>query len=175
MRVTGKRRMGRIGALGAMVLSLVMAFLLPACGNITSRPLSVDSVSGEYALYPEAVEGVNSILSEFGKAGIPEVTLSLGSDGTGKLVMSKGGKDSETKNLSWRLDGGARNPEILLTLTDAISPDDKWVSFLMMLESDPTHTKIRGDVAEGEIRLRQSAPEGERGIEFVFTKVGEAE
>lgn len=165
-------RRGSKGLLGGIAVAAAI-LLLTACGS-TSRPISVESVAGSYMLYQDAIREANSLLEGFGDSALPEVSLDLDSDGSGSLRMEADGT-SEEKALSWRLDGGSRNPEILLTLTDPISPKDKWVSFLMMLESDPTHTKIRGSVSEGEIRLRQSVDDGEgEGAVFVFTKVLDA-
>lgn len=156
--------------------------MLTGCTGM-GKPVSTSSMPGRYVLSAETLEAsakaraektgdeVNDSLSALAGLDLSVLELDLEEDGTGSLVIHS---DTETvKRLSWRLDGGSKNPEILLTLTEALSAKDTWTMFLLTLESDPSHTKISGKVTEDGITIKQRDTEKSMGITLVFVKEGE--
>jgi hypothetical protein len=139
-----------------------MTAIVSGCG----KPQSMDSVSGTYAVATETMlaESGYDVRDSLPDPGIG-IELRLEPDGQGTFGLSDG---SEGKSLRWNLSGSAKNLDIMLSLNEPISEKDKWVAFLALLEDDPSHTKIKGKVTEGEIRINQKEP-GKPAIVFSKT------
>lgn len=152
-----------------LVTGLVMSAVACALALMAgcAKPQSVSSVSGTYsvaadAMLAESGYDLGDVLSD-AELGIE---LRLDEDGKGTFGTSDG---SESKSLKWSLSGSSKNLDIMISLNEPISKEDKWVAFLGMLEDDPSHTKIKGKVTDGEIRINQKEPDKPA---IIFSKDG---
>ena len=161
------------GVAVTMLIAMVgLSVFLSGCAG-TGRPVSISSMPGRYVLSSESLSASGrDDTSALANLDLSALELELDSDGKGRLLVHS---DQEiTKRFSWRLDGGSKNPEILLTLNEALSAKDPWTLFLMTLESDPSHTKISGRVTSDGISIRQRDGEDSFGITLVFVRADDA-
>lgn len=147
--------------LAVAALALMAAFALPAC----SKPQSVESVSGYYGVDVSEMAQAAGVPMPEGVVDTSSLSLSLDADGTGMLSLH--GEVADDKRLKWQLSGGSKNLSVLISLDQPISADDPIAPILLMMETDPSRTKIQGKVTDGEISIRLQ----DKDVEIALSKI----